>query len=183
MSFIPGRILSKLFNRTSLKNCGDKVCFSVKNRLAPATHEEANLGIGVPGNTNPGTDMAHALLGPGYLRMWKLTEVGGTERVLQGSHQGADVPLGGCKRTCPRLVRVQADIKILQKLAPAEILDMNHSAQPAGKTGKSIRVRAEPGIVSKSPYDLGLADGQVMVSHLRAGARAPRPVHYRSRPL
>ncbi len=37
MSFIPGRILSKLFNRTSLKNCGGKVCFSVKNRLAPAT--------------------------------------------------------------------------------------------------------------------------------------------------
>ena len=37
MSFIPGRILSKLFNRTSLKNCGSKVCFSVKNRLAPAT--------------------------------------------------------------------------------------------------------------------------------------------------
>ena len=37
MSFIPGRILSKLFNRTSLKNYGGKVCFSVKNRLAPAT--------------------------------------------------------------------------------------------------------------------------------------------------
>ncbi|MBT8050818.1 MAG: hydroxymethylglutaryl-CoA reductase [Xanthomonadales bacterium] len=37
MSFIPGRILSKLFNRTSLHNAGDKVCFSVKNRLAPAT--------------------------------------------------------------------------------------------------------------------------------------------------
>ena len=37
MSFIPARILSKLFNRTSLRNCGDKVCFSVKNRLAPAT--------------------------------------------------------------------------------------------------------------------------------------------------
>lgn len=37
MSIIPGRILSKLFNRTSLKNCGSKVCFSVKNRLAPAT--------------------------------------------------------------------------------------------------------------------------------------------------
>lgn len=37
MSFIPGRILSKLFNRTSLRNVGDKVCFSVKNRLAPAT--------------------------------------------------------------------------------------------------------------------------------------------------
>ena len=37
MSFIPARILSKLFNRTSLRNQGDKVCFSVKNRLAPAT--------------------------------------------------------------------------------------------------------------------------------------------------
>lgn len=37
MSLIPGRVLSKLFNRTSLKNCGNKVCFSVKNRLAPAT--------------------------------------------------------------------------------------------------------------------------------------------------
>ena len=37
MSFIPARILSKLFNRTSLKNCGNKVCFSIKNRLAPAT--------------------------------------------------------------------------------------------------------------------------------------------------
>ena len=37
MSFIPSRILSKLFNRTSLRNAGDKVCFSVKNRLAPAT--------------------------------------------------------------------------------------------------------------------------------------------------
>ena len=33
MSFIPAQILSKLFNRTSLRNCGDKVCFSVKNRL------------------------------------------------------------------------------------------------------------------------------------------------------
>ena len=37
MSFIPTRILSKLFNRTSLRNCDEKVCFSVKNRLAPAT--------------------------------------------------------------------------------------------------------------------------------------------------
>jgi len=37
MSFIPARILSKLFNRTSLKNQGNKVRFSVKNRLAPAS--------------------------------------------------------------------------------------------------------------------------------------------------
>jgi hydroxymethylglutaryl-CoA reductase (NADPH) len=37
MSFIPSSILSKLFNRTSLKNADGKVRFSVKNRLAPAS--------------------------------------------------------------------------------------------------------------------------------------------------
>lgn len=35
MSFIPGSILSKLYNRTSLKNRDGGVCFSVKNRLNP----------------------------------------------------------------------------------------------------------------------------------------------------
>ena len=37
MSFIPSSILSKLYNRTSLKNSDGTVCFSVKNRLTPAT--------------------------------------------------------------------------------------------------------------------------------------------------
>lgn len=37
MSFIPSSILSKLYNRTSLKNSDGAVCFSVKNRLAPVT--------------------------------------------------------------------------------------------------------------------------------------------------
>ena len=37
MSLIPGSILSKLYNRTSLRNTGGKVQFSVKNRLSPAT--------------------------------------------------------------------------------------------------------------------------------------------------
>ncbi len=37
MSFIPSRILSKLYNHTSLRNSGQKVRFSVKNRLSPAT--------------------------------------------------------------------------------------------------------------------------------------------------
>ncbi|MEJ2577219.1 MAG: hypothetical protein P8106_11245, partial [Gammaproteobacteria bacterium] len=37
MSFIPGRIISKLFNHGSLRNVGGKVRFSVKNRLSPAT--------------------------------------------------------------------------------------------------------------------------------------------------
>jgi hydroxymethylglutaryl-CoA reductase (NADPH) len=37
MSFIPGSILSKLYNRTSLKNRDGGVCFSVKNRLNPVT--------------------------------------------------------------------------------------------------------------------------------------------------
>jgi hydroxymethylglutaryl-CoA reductase (NADPH) len=37
MSFIPGKILSKLFNHSSLKNRDGKVRFSVKNRLSPAT--------------------------------------------------------------------------------------------------------------------------------------------------
>jgi hydroxymethylglutaryl-CoA reductase (NADPH) len=36
MSFIPGRILRKLFNHGSLRNADGKVRFSVKNRLAPA---------------------------------------------------------------------------------------------------------------------------------------------------
>jgi hydroxymethylglutaryl-CoA reductase (NADPH) len=37
MSFIPGRILSKLYNRTSLRNQAGGFRFSVKNRLSPAT--------------------------------------------------------------------------------------------------------------------------------------------------
>lgn len=37
MSFIPSSILSKLYNRTSLKNSDGAVCFSVKNRLSPVT--------------------------------------------------------------------------------------------------------------------------------------------------
>jgi hydroxymethylglutaryl-CoA reductase (NADPH) len=36
MSFIPSSILSKLYNRTSLKNASEGVSFSVKNRLSPA---------------------------------------------------------------------------------------------------------------------------------------------------
>ena len=52
MSFIPGRILSKLFNRTSLKNCGNKVCFSVKNRLAPATLSSISR-VEIDGNEVP----------------------------------------------------------------------------------------------------------------------------------
>jgi hydroxymethylglutaryl-CoA reductase (NADPH) len=37
MSIIPSSILSKLYNRTSLRNVEDSVRFSVKNRLSPAT--------------------------------------------------------------------------------------------------------------------------------------------------
>jgi len=37
MALIPSSILSKLYNRTSLRNSGDSVQFSVKNRLSPAT--------------------------------------------------------------------------------------------------------------------------------------------------
>jgi hydroxymethylglutaryl-CoA reductase (NADPH) len=37
MSFIPSSVLSKLYNRTSLKNADSGVRFSVKNRLSPAT--------------------------------------------------------------------------------------------------------------------------------------------------
>jgi len=37
MPFIPGSILSKLYNRTSLRNAENAVRFSVKNRLSPAT--------------------------------------------------------------------------------------------------------------------------------------------------
>jgi hydroxymethylglutaryl-CoA reductase (NADPH) len=36
MSLIPSSVLSKLYNRTSLRNVGDTVQFSVKNRLSPA---------------------------------------------------------------------------------------------------------------------------------------------------
>ena len=37
MQFIPKSVLSKLYNRTSLRNDNGKVRFSVKNRLSPAT--------------------------------------------------------------------------------------------------------------------------------------------------
>jgi hydroxymethylglutaryl-CoA reductase (NADPH) len=37
MSLIPSRVLSKLYNRTSLRNMPGAVQFSVKNRLSPAT--------------------------------------------------------------------------------------------------------------------------------------------------
>jgi hydroxymethylglutaryl-CoA reductase (NADPH) len=37
MSFIPSSILSKLYNRTSLRNVSKTVQFTVKNRLSPAT--------------------------------------------------------------------------------------------------------------------------------------------------
>jgi hydroxymethylglutaryl-CoA reductase (NADPH) len=37
MALIPSSILSKLYNRTSLRNTGDSVQFSVKNRLSPVT--------------------------------------------------------------------------------------------------------------------------------------------------
>ena len=37
MRFIPGPLLQKLYNRSSLRNVGDGVRFSVKNRLSPAS--------------------------------------------------------------------------------------------------------------------------------------------------
>jgi hydroxymethylglutaryl-CoA reductase (NADPH) len=39
MSLIPSALLNKLYNRTSLRNSHDRVCFSVKNRLSPARLE------------------------------------------------------------------------------------------------------------------------------------------------
>ncbi len=36
MQFIPKSVLSKLYNRTSLRNAGGRVRFSIKNRLSPA---------------------------------------------------------------------------------------------------------------------------------------------------
>ena len=40
MQFIPKSVVSKLYNRTSLRNEGEAVRFSVKNRLSPATLRE-----------------------------------------------------------------------------------------------------------------------------------------------
>jgi hydroxymethylglutaryl-CoA reductase (NADPH) len=37
MAFIPSAVLKKLYNRSSLNNVDGKVCFSVKNRLTPAS--------------------------------------------------------------------------------------------------------------------------------------------------
>ncbi len=39
MAFIPGKIIRKLYNHTSLRNEDSGVRFSVKNRLSPATLE------------------------------------------------------------------------------------------------------------------------------------------------
>jgi len=52
MSFIPGRILSKLYNRTSLRNEADGVRFSVKNRLSPATLRQVSR-VELDGRTIP----------------------------------------------------------------------------------------------------------------------------------
>ena len=42
MQFIPKSVLSKLYNRTSLRNDDGVVRFSVKNRLSPATLREVS---------------------------------------------------------------------------------------------------------------------------------------------
>ena len=42
MSLIPASVLSKLYNRTSLRNTGSAVQFSVKNRLSPAVLKRVN---------------------------------------------------------------------------------------------------------------------------------------------
>ena len=52
MQFIPKSILSKLYNRTSLRNEGSGVRFSIKNRLSPArlggVSQIAINGVAVP---------------------------------------------------------------------------------------------------------------------------------------
>ena len=40
MSFIPGAMLKKLYNRSSLRNSASGVCFSISNRLSPAVLEQ-----------------------------------------------------------------------------------------------------------------------------------------------
>ena len=43
MSLIPNALLNKLYNRTSLRNTGNGVSFSVKNRLSPASLEHIEM--------------------------------------------------------------------------------------------------------------------------------------------
>jgi len=52
MQFIPKSVLSKLYNRTSLRNVDGAVRFSVKNRLSPATLREVSQ-IAIDGITVP----------------------------------------------------------------------------------------------------------------------------------
>jgi len=57
MSFVPSSILNKLYNRTSLRNADGSVCFSVKNRLSPATLQKVQR-IALNGQAIPNNDIA-----------------------------------------------------------------------------------------------------------------------------
>jgi hydroxymethylglutaryl-CoA reductase (NADPH) len=53
MPFIPSTILKKLYNRSSLRNTDNGVCFSVKNRLSPASLEQIHR-VALNGQLIPG---------------------------------------------------------------------------------------------------------------------------------
>ena len=57
MPFIPSAILKKLYNRTSLRNTDGGVCFSVKNRISPASLERINRVV-LNGQLIPGDQVA-----------------------------------------------------------------------------------------------------------------------------
>jgi hydroxymethylglutaryl-CoA reductase (NADPH) len=96
MSLFPKHVLRKLYNHSSLKNSNGKVCFSVKNRLSPATIQQVSQ-VSIDGRTIPAENVSISTGGLANVPL---------ERVSR--HHPIDFPLGS-------LLKFQLDTEFLSE--------------------------------------------------------------------
>jgi len=137
MQFIPKSVLSKLYNRTSLRNEDGKVCFTVKNRLSPSKLLEVSQ-IAIDGQS---VDLDKVSIGVESDEIIPLSRL--------NPDQPVDFPLG-------TLVKFHLDIEPLAE--GQHEISMSFDAPPFGRLNLEVQDSLKtgaptPGSVPRSPED------------------------------
>jgi hydroxymethylglutaryl-CoA reductase (NADPH) len=137
MQFIPKSVLSKLYNRTSLRNTGGAVRFSVKNRLSPALLKEISQ-VSIDGQAIANEKITVAVGANDAVAISAITP-----------ESPADFPLG-------TLVNIFLDIEPLAE--GQHEISMTFDAKPFGRLNLEVQDALKtgtptPGSVPRDPED------------------------------
>jgi len=124
MRFVPKALLKRLYNRSSLRNSGSGVCFSIKNRLSPARLEAVDH-LRIDGKDIPAEHVRMSVDGKSAAALEDLLADG-----------GFDFPLGS-------LLVLELDIDRLEE--GEHEIELDFRATPFGKLSLSVTDRLQSG--------------------------------------